>query len=270
MAHRRPAKHAGSPSEVFPLSGNFRNIRFFRIFLLDNELGVLQKDISDPARGYWGPFIDLLNRGPKMESKEGPGPEQLVTLARAGDGSALGELLERYRPYFRLLVELQIDERFQAKLDASDVVQEAFLDAHREFGDFLGITEGELMAWLRTILAGNLADHVHRHYGAQRRDVQLEQSLNDELDRSSQALGRGLVSRQSSPSQRVARREQAVALADALSRLPKDYRQVLVLRNLKGLKFPEVARRMGRTTKSVEHLWTRAILDLRCTIGEEP
>ena len=204
-----------------------------------------------------------------MDSHESSRPEPLVAMARDGDSGALGQLLQSYRPYLKLLAELQIDERFQAKLDASDVVQEACLDAHRDFADFRGTSERELMAWLRQILAHNLADHVHRRYGRQRRNVHLEQSLHEELDRSSRALDRGLVSEQSTPSQRAARREQAVVLAAALDKLPKDYRRVLVLRNLKGLKFPEVARRMGRTIKSVEHLWARAVLEFRRTIGEE-
>ena len=65
------------------------------------------------------------------------------------------------------------------------------------------------------------------------------------------------------------RREQALVLAEALDKLSQDYREVLVLRHLKGLKFPEVARQMGRTTRSVEHLWARAIAEVRRRIGEE-
>ena len=91
----------------------------------------------------------------------------------------------------RLLAELQIDGRSQAKLDASDMVQEVFLDAHRDFADFRGTTERDLMAWLRQILAHTLVDHVHRRYRTQSRDVRLERSVHDELDRSSCVLDRG-------------------------------------------------------------------------------
>jgi RNA polymerase sigma-70 factor (ECF subfamily) len=195
--------------------------------------------------------------------------EQLVARARDGDDGALGQLLDLYRPYLRLLAELQIDERFQAKLDASDVVQETFLEAHRGFADFRGVTERELMAWLRQILARTLLDHVHRRYRTRSRNVRLEQSLHEELDRSSHALDRGLVATQGTPSQMAARREQAVLLADALDKLPKDYRRVLVLRHLKGLKFPEVARRMDRTVGATKQLWRRAVAELRRTIGDQ-
>ncbi len=204
-----------------------------------------------------------------MSSTDRSVADQLLTMARDGDAQCQGRLFELYRPYLKLLARLQIDERFQAKIDASDVVQETFLDAYRDFAKFRGSTERELMSWLRQILAGNLVDHVQRHYKAQRRDVQLEQSLHAQLDRSSQAMDRGLIAVQTTPSQSAARREQAIVLVDALDQLPEDYREVLVLRHLKGLKFPDVARRMGRTVGSVQQLWTRAVAQLRRTLGDD-
>src|SRR5262249_17217816 len=106
--------------------------------------------------------------------------------------------------------------------------------------------------------------------GTQARDVQLERALEDELDKSSRAFDMGLAAEQSTPSQRASRREQAVLLADALNRLPADYREVLILRHLEGLTFPEVAARMGRSLDSVEKLWMRALPRLRQAFGEEP
>jgi RNA polymerase sigma-70 factor (ECF subfamily) len=100
--------------------------------------------------------------------------------------------------------------------------------------------------------------------------VRLERELEGALDRSSVLLDRGLVAPESSPSQQAARREQAVLLADALGALPDDYREVLVLRHLEGLTFPEVARRMGRTLNSVEKLWMRALARLRQRLGGPP
>lgn len=195
-------------------------------------------------------------------------PEQLLSLARAGDREALGQLFECYRRYLKLLAQLQIHEQIQAKIDASDCVQETFLKAYQGFAEFRGTTEGELMSWLRQILARNLSDRVHRYYGAQRRDVQLERSLLEELNRSSEAMDRRLVLAQSTPSQSAARRQQAVILADALDQLPKDYREVLILRHLKGLKFPEIARCMKRSEGSVQKLWVRALSQLRRSVGD--
>jgi len=193
----------------------------------------------------------------------GPDPEQLLRLAKAGSGPGLGQLLELYRRYLGLLARLQINRRLQARFDASDLVQETFLKAHRHFGQFSGSTEEELLSWLRQILATTLANSVRHYYGTQRRDLRLERELAAELDQSSQALEERLMAPGSSPSQRASRREQAVVLAEMLGRLPEDYREVVILRHLEGLSFPQVASRMGRTVNSVKKLWARALGQLR-------
>jgi RNA polymerase sigma-70 factor (ECF subfamily) len=194
----------------------------------------------------------------------------LLQSARAGEGAALGRLLEAYRNYLTLLARLQVGRRLQGKVEESDLVQETFLEAHRDFARFRGATEGELMGWLRQILASNLADAVRRYHGTSRRNVRLERDLAAQLDQSSQALDRGLVDRSASPSERAARRERAVLLADALEQLPTAYRQVLILRHLEELSFPDVARRMGRTLDSVKNLWVRALARVRDVLGDAP
>jgi RNA polymerase sigma-70 factor (ECF subfamily) len=195
-------------------------------------------------------------------------PEKLLRRAQAGDNAARGELLELYRNYLTLLARLQIGRRLQGKVDDADLVQETFLNAHRDFASFRGTTEGEFMAWLRQILAANLAQLVRRYLGTQRRDVRLERDLAGELDKSSQALGHGLPASSSTPSQRAARREQAVLLADALGRLPGDYREVIILRYLERLPLADVAARMRRSVDSVKKLWTRGLVQLRRALGE--
>jgi RNA polymerase sigma-70 factor (ECF subfamily) len=193
--------------------------------------------------------------------------EELLGLARAGNRAALGNLLQRYRSYLNLLAEYQLGRRLRGKVDASDLVQETFLEANRDFAQFRGSTEAELAAWLRRILATSLANLVGRYYGTRRRDVRLERELADELEQSSRALDAGLVAKQSSPSHEAARRDQSLLLADALEQLPEDYRQVLVLRHLEERSFPEIARHMGRSLDSVKNLWARALARLRQTMG---
>jgi RNA polymerase sigma-70 factor (ECF subfamily) len=200
----------------------------------------------------------------------GPDPEQLLQSARHGDAAALGQLLELYRQYLTLLARLQINRRLQRKVDASDVVQETFLEAHRDFTQFRGAGERELLGWLRQILASNLANVVRHYQGTRRRDVRLERELTLQLDQSSRALEPGLVAPHSSPSQQAVRREEAVLLADALGRLPDDYREVLLLRHLEGLSFPEMAERMGRSLDSVKNVWARALARLRRSVGDPP
>ena len=205
-----------------------------------------------------------------MSDEGGPDPERLLRLARAEDGAALGQLLEVYRGYLALLARLQIGRRLQGKVDAADLVQDTFLEAHRHFAQFRGTTEAELVEWLRQILVGLLANLVRRYFGTQRRDVRLEREMADQMAESSRVLDRSLVAAFSTPSQRAARREQAVLLADALGRLSPDYRVVIILHHLEELTFPEVARRMGRSVEAVKKLWSRALARLRRAVGETP
>jgi RNA polymerase sigma-70 factor (ECF subfamily) len=190
-------------------------------------------------------------------------PEELIQRAQAGDRVALGELLDTFSPYLKILARLQIGRGLRGKADPLDLVQETFLAAQTNFRKFRGSTEAELLGWLRQILAAKLVNLMRRYLGAKRRDVRLERQLQVELDHSSQVLDRGLAARQSTPSQHVVRLEQGTRLAAAISRLPEDYREVIILRHLQELPFAEVASRMGRTVDSVEKLWVRALARLR-------
>src|SRR5436190_17005813 len=152
-------------------------------------------------------------------------PQTLLSQARAGDAVSLGALLESYREYLTLLARVQVGRQIQGKVDAGDVVQEVFLDAHRQFATFRGESEPELIAWLRRILAGKLALTMRNFLGTRGRDVNLERDLAINLDQSSAVMERGLVASQSSPSQHFAKREEAVMLAEALGRLPADYKE---------------------------------------------
>jgi RNA polymerase sigma-70 factor (ECF subfamily) len=196
--------------------------------------------------------------------------DDVLRRARAGEGSALGELLEAHRNYLTLLARLQIGRRLQGKADPADVVQETFLEAQRGIDRFRGDTAAEFAGWLRSILAAALARLVRRYFGTRGRDVRLERELGDALDHSSHALDAALADRHSTPSQQASRNEQAVLLADALQQLPADYREVIILRHLEGHTFPEAARRMGRSVDAVEKLWVRALARLRRTLGGAP
>ena len=197
-------------------------------------------------------------------------PEQIIQEARKSSDADLGPLLELYRNYLRLLARIEIGRKLQGKLDASDLVQDTFLEAHRNFRLFQGTDEPQFIAWLRQILAAKVANLVRHYFGTQGRDIRLEQDLAAHIDNSSRMLGHELAASMTSPSMQAARREQAVLLADALEQLPEDYREVIILRHLEGLTFPEVARRMERTQDSVEKLWLRGLARLRKVFGELP
>lgn len=194
--------------------------------------------------------------------------QELLSRVRDGDGPALGNLLQSYEKYLGLLAGVQIGRRLQGKADASDIVQETFLEVHRQIANFRGNTEAEFLAWLRRILAGQIALLCRRFLGTKGRDVHLERELAVQLDESSQALDGNLAANASTPSQHVSRREQSVILAEALWRLPEDYRQVIMLRHIEAMSFPDVAKRMGRSEDSVQKLWVRALANLRKILGE--
>lgn len=196
--------------------------------------------------------------------------DRLLLLARGGDAPALGQLLDRYRQYLTLLARLQLGQALRVKAGVSDVVQETFLEAHRDFAGFRGTCTAELTAWLRQVLARNLANLVRHYTAARRRDIRLEQTFAADLERSSDRLGMAVAARGDSPSTVAVRTEAGVLLAEALDRLAPDYREVLVLRNLEELPFHEVAVRMNRSVDSVKKLWARGLAQLRGLLREEP
>jgi RNA polymerase sigma-70 factor (ECF subfamily) len=193
-----------------------------------------------------------------------PGPLEAV---RQDNVPAPADLLLRYQPWLKLLARLHIDSPFQGKFDPSDLVQQALLEAVRAFPQFRGSSEAELAAWLRQILARVLAHEVRRYRGTRQRDMAREVSLEEALAQSSQRLAEVLAAPGSSPSEQAARHEQEALLAEVLARLPEDYREVIVLRNLQGCSHEEVARRMGRGVGAVRMLWVRALKRLRQEMG---
>jgi RNA polymerase sigma-70 factor (ECF subfamily) len=187
---------------------------------------------------------------------------KLMELARCGDTAALGQLLQLYRNYLTILATTQLDRRLRRRVNPSDLVQDTMLAAHCDFGKFQGCSEGELLAWLRQILINCLHHVIETHLRAKMRDMRREVSVEQigvVLDRSACNFNQMLADRGPSPSAPLLQRERAVALADQLARLPAQYRDVIVLRNLQGLSFAEVADRMDRKPGAVRMLWLRAI-----------
>jgi RNA polymerase sigma-70 factor (ECF subfamily) len=176
--------------------------------------------------------------------------------------------LERFRSYLHLLARMQLDARFQAKLDASDVVQQTLLKAHEAFAQFRGHEPAELAAWLRQILARTLADLV-RDLGRAKRDVALERSLEAAVENSSARLEAWLAADQSSPSQQAIRNEQSVRLAEALARLPEPQRQALVLKHCEDWSLAEIGKHLGRSPAAVASLLRRGLKQLREQLHEQ-
>jgi RNA polymerase sigma-70 factor (ECF subfamily) len=170
--------------------------------------------------------------------------------------------LERFRSYLLLLARVRLDPMVQAKVGASDVVQQTMLEAHRDFAQFRGRTVGEQAAWLRQVLARNLANVV-RDLRRDKRDVARERPLQASLDESASRLESWLAAEQSSPSQQVEQHERAVRLAEALATLPENQREAVVLRHWHGCSLAEIGERLGCTTAAVTGLLHRGLRKLR-------
>jgi RNA polymerase sigma-70 factor (ECF subfamily) len=206
-----------------------------------------------------------------MDADALPNPALMIEQVRQDPSEArrrqrLGELLELYRNYLKLLARAQVDLHLRKRADASDLVQETFLDACRDFDQFRGSTEAELMAWLKKILIYNVAKFVQRQLIAKKRDARRDVSLDRQvaaIGQSSAHFEAALASPGSTPSVQASRRERAAVVADYLAQLPPAYREVILLRNLEGLAFAEVARRMQRSSGAVRILWVRALDQLR-------
>ncbi|MBO5436238.1 MAG: sigma-70 family RNA polymerase sigma factor [Thermoguttaceae bacterium] len=194
--------------------------------------------------------------------------EEVLKLARSGDSAALGALLENFRNYLLFLARLQIDPRISGKVDAADLVQEAFLEAYQAFPNFRGETEVTFLAWLRQILATTLASSVRYYVGTKQRDVRLEREIYVRVDQSSMFWNQ-LVSNISTPSLKVSRQEMENQLVEAMAQLPEHYRDVLRLRHSESLPFQEIADRLGRTVDSVQKIWVRALAQLRDLVSDD-
>ena len=198
---------------------------------------------------------------------------KLFISAQQGSNSCLGKLLTLYTNYLKLLVAAQLDRRIRPRVSPSDIVQDAFFEAHRDFHQFRGQSTAEFVAWLRRIVVNNILRVVEQHLRAEKRDVRREISIDEigrRLEQSTVRLETLLSVQVESPSGCAVKREHEIQLADALAELPADYREVIVLRNIDGLSFEDVAQRMDRSAGAVRMLWLRAIKAMRVSLKERP
>jgi RNA polymerase sigma-70 factor (ECF subfamily) len=175
--------------------------------------------------------------------------------------------LERYRSALLLLARVQLGRHQQLGLDASDLVQDALLEAHRDREKFRGKTDAERFAWLRKILHHTFLDQIDAG-GAKKRNL-ARQALEADLTGSFAGLDDLLAARQTSPSERAMRNEDLTRLADALEQLPADQREAVTLKHLVGLTLAQISERMGRTQEAVAGLLFRGRIELKKQLAQE-
>jgi RNA polymerase sigma-70 factor, ECF subfamily len=175
--------------------------------------------------------------------------------------------IERFRSYLLLMAQIKLDRKLRSKLDASDVVQQTLLEAHQAVESFRGDNTAAQAAWLRKILARNLANAV-RDLTRAKRDVRRERALQTDLDASASQLEGWLAAEQSSPSQKMERHERALQLAEALAQLPDTQREALLLRHFQGLSLAEIAEQLDCTLAAVTGLLQRGLKNLRKSLSQ--
>src|SRR4051794_17258326 len=198
--------------------------------------------------------------------------ERLLDRARAGDRVALDELLRRHRPRLRRMVDLRLDRRLQARIDASDVIQEAYVEVARRLEEYLGEPSYPLFLWLRLIVGERLLKLHRHHLGTQMRDAGLEVSLyRGALPvANSAALAAQLLGKHTSPTQAGVRAERLLRIQEALNSLDPIDREIISLRHFEQLNRTESAQALGIEESAASKRYIRALKRLKTVLADLP
>jgi RNA polymerase sigma-70 factor (ECF subfamily) len=175
--------------------------------------------------------------------------------------------VDQHRHFLKLLVRAQLGPEQRAVVDPSDIVQETLLEAHQKLHQFRGHSDAELAAWLRKMLAYNIAD-AFRAAGRQKRDPARELSIYAAFDQTCSGLASWLEAIQTSPSEAAVRNERLLRLAWALDQLPPSQREAVEQRYLHGCTLEEIAQQLNRTEPAVAGLLRRGLMQLRELMDE--
>jgi RNA polymerase sigma-70 factor (ECF subfamily) len=194
-----------------------------------------------------------------MPSPE-PDTEELLNQAARGDRSAVDRLLTRNREQLRGMVKLRMDARLRARIDPSDVVQEALMEAAGKLPDYLAKRPVPFYPWLRRLAWEKLVKLHERHLYAGKRSVLREEPVDLRLpDDSVLNLAQRLAATGASPGQQLIQAEMCKRVRSALAQLPAGDREVLVLRYLEELATAEVAAVLEISEAAVKMRHRRAL-----------
>ncbi len=200
-----------------------------------------------------------------MDEPASDSPEIVALLdrARAGEKSAFDQLFALCEGQLRRFVDLRLDPKLRPRVDASDVVQEAHLEALRRLDDFLENPALPFKLWLRQITLDRLLMMRRRHVGAARRSLAREAALPEG---SSCALARQLIAANSTPSQQLGREELARRVREAVAQLAEADREIILMRTFESLSFEEIARLLGVEAAAARKRHGRALLRLHTVL----
>ena len=202
--------------------------------------------------------------------------EQLVAQAAAGDGAAWGSLLTAHEERLIRMVAFRMDPRLRGRIDAADVVQEAFVQASAHREDFFRTPEMPLFLWLRKIVFNKLFELHRHHLGTHMRDANRDRPLAapqnwpQNWDDTAEALWLHLSGHLTSPSAAAVKREARTQLAEALDRMDGTDREVLMLRHFEQLTNAEAAQVVGIEERAAGKRYLRALARLKTILSELP
>ena len=196
--------------------------------------------------------------------------ESLMDRASRGERAAREELLDRYRDRLKRMVVVRLDRRLAARVDPSDVVQDALVEATRTLSDYLCKRPMPFYPWLRRLAWQRLVDLERQHIRSGRRSVRFEERFDLRLsDESAASLASRLVSSGTNPSRKLIRQEMLDRVRAALAELGERDREILVLRFLEELSTSEAAGVLEISEGAVKSRLMRALLRLRATLDVE-
>jgi RNA polymerase sigma-70 factor (ECF subfamily) len=198
--------------------------------------------------------------------------DQMIARARAGDVAALNEIFARNRDRLHRMVQIRLDWRLQGRIDASDVIQDACLEASRRLEDYLRAPTMPLFLWLR-FLVGERLMFLHRHHlGTKMRDARREVSLYQQAlpEASSAALAAQLLGQHTSPSEAAMRAEQLLRVQEAVNRLDPLDREIISLRHFEHLSRAEAAQVLGIEEAAAAKRYIRALKRLKDSLADLP
>jgi RNA polymerase sigma-70 factor (ECF subfamily) len=204
-----------------------------------------------------------MNTGPVHP--EGDDLPHLLRRVAEGDQNAWGSVLQRHRERLRRLVAIRLDRRLRGRIDASDVIQEAYLDATRRLADYLRQPDLPVFLWLRFLVCQRLQEQHRRHLGAEARDAGREVAPlpGGHLGADSAMLAAQLLGKLTTPSQAAIRAERRRLLQEALDRMDPLDREVLALRHFEQLSNGEIAQVLGLDKSAASKRYSRALVRLK-------
>jgi RNA polymerase sigma-70 factor (ECF subfamily) len=198
--------------------------------------------------------------------------QRLVSLAAQGDAEAFERLMAGHRERLQRMVALRLDRRLQGRVDPSDVIQEALIDAARRLPDYAREPSMPFFLWLRFLTGQRLLEQHRRHLGTKARDAGREISLYEGAfpETTTAHLAAHLLGRITSPSRAAIRIEQKIRLQEALDLLEPIDREILALRHFEQLTNAETAQVLGLDKSAASKRYARALVRLKDVLRAMP